>query len=61
MRKSGTQTVRASGFVHRVFGVGTGAGNALPIGMLTLAALLLAVATFLGVFAVVQAQKTMAP
>ena len=39
-----------------MFGVGVRAGNSLPVRKLTLAVLVLAMATFLGVFAVAQAQ-----
>ena len=56
MKKSATPTVQASGLFHRMFGVGVGAGNSLPVRKLMVAVLLAAVATFLGVFAVAQAQ-----
>ena len=56
MKKSATPTVQASGLFHRMFGVGVRAGNSLPVRKLTLAVLVLAMATFLGVFAVAQAQ-----
>ena len=39
-----------------MFGVGVHAGNSLPVRKLMVAVLLLVVATFLGVFAVAQAQ-----
>ena len=42
MKKSGTQTVQNSGPFRRTFGVGIRAANALPMSILTLAALLLA-------------------
>ena len=56
MKKSATPTVQASGLFHRMFGVGAGAGNSLPVRKLMLAVLLAAAATCLGVFAVAQAQ-----
>ena len=56
MKKSATPTVQASGLFHRMFGVGVGAGNSLPVRKLMVAVLLAAAATFLGVFAVAQAQ-----
>ena len=56
MKESATPTVQARGLFHRMFGVGVRAGNSLPVRKLTLAVLVLAVATFLGVFAVAQAQ-----
>ena len=56
MKESATSTVQASGLFHRMFGVGVHAGNSLPVRKLMVAVLLLAVATFLGVFAVAQAQ-----
>ena len=58
MKKSVTPSVQASGLFHRMFGVGVGAGNALPVRKLMLAVLLAAVATFLGVFAIAQAQSS---
>ena len=42
LKKSGTQTVQNSGPFRRTFGVGIRAANALPMSILTLAALLLA-------------------
>ena len=42
MKKSATSSVQASGLFHRMFGVGIRAANALPMSILTLAALLLA-------------------
>ena len=42
MKKSATSSVQASGLFHRMFGVGARAANALPMSILTLAALLLA-------------------
>ena len=59
MKKSATPTVQASGLFHRMFGdeVGGGAGNSLPVRKLMVAVLLAAAATFLGVFAVAQAQQ----
>ena len=42
MKKSATSSVQASGLFHRMFSVGARAANALPISILTLAALLLA-------------------
>ena len=54
MKKSATPTVQASGLLHRMFGVGAGAGNSLPVRKLMLAVLLAAAATCLGVFAVAQ-------
>ena len=56
MKESATSTVQASGLFHRMFGVGVHAGNSLPVRKLMVAVLLLVVATFLGVFAVAQAQ-----
>ena len=56
MKESATPTVQASGLVHRMFGVGVGAGNSLPVRRLMAAVLLAAIATFLGLFAVAQAQ-----
>ena len=56
MKKSATSSVQVSGLFHRMFGVGAGAGNSLPVRKLMVAVLLLAAATFLGVFAVAQAQ-----
>ena len=56
MKESATSTVQASGLFHRMFGVGAHAGNSLPVRKLMVAVLLLVVATFLGVFAVAQAQ-----
>ena len=56
MKKSATPSVQASGLLQRMFGVGAGAGNSLPVRKLMVAVLLLVVATFLGVFAVAQAQ-----
>ena len=58
MKESATSTVQASGLFHRMFGVGVHAGNSLPVRKLMVAVLLLVVATFLGVFAVAQAQAT---
>ena len=56
MKESATSTVQASRLFHRMFGVGVHAGNSLPVRKLMVAVLLLVVATFLGVFAVAQAQ-----
>ena len=42
MKKSATSSVQASGPFRRTFGVGIRAANALPMSILTLAALLLA-------------------
>ena len=56
MKKSATPTVQASGLFHRMFGVGAGAGNSLPVRKLMVAVLLAAAATCLGVFAVAQTQ-----
>ena len=56
MKKSTTPAVQASGLFHRMFGVGVGAGNSLPVRKLMLAVLLAAAATCLGVFAVAQTQ-----
>ena len=57
MKKSTTRTLRASGRLHRTLGVGVRAGRSWPRPVLTLAVLLLAVATLGGVFAVAQAQQ----
>ena len=56
MKKSATPTVQASSLLHRMFGVGAGAGNSLPVRKLMVAVLLAAAATCLGVFAVAQTQ-----
>ena len=56
MKESATPTVQASGLFHRMFGAGVGAGNFLPALKLMVAVLLAAAATFLGLFAVAQAQ-----
>ena len=58
MKKSATPSVQVSGLLQRMFGVGAGAGNSLPVRKLMVAVLLLAAATFLGVFAVAQAQSS---
>ena len=57
MKKSATPTVQASGLFHRMFGVWSRRGNSLPVRKLALAVLLATMATFLGVFAVAQAQQ----
>ncbi len=46
MKKSATPSVQASGLFHRMFGVGVGAGNSLPVRKLMVAVLLAAAATF---------------
>ena len=56
MKESATPTVQAFGLFHRMFGAGVGAGNFLPARKLMVAVLLAAAATFLGLFAVAQAQ-----
>ena len=48
--------LQASSLFHRMFGVGAGAGNSLPVRKLMVAVLLAAAATCLGIFAVAQAQ-----
>ena len=57
MKKYTTRTVQASGQLHRTSGVGVRAGRFWSRPVLTLAVLLLAVATLGGVFAVAQAQQ----
>ena len=57
MKKSATPTVQASGVFHRMPGVWRPAGSFLPVRRLTFVVLLLAAATFGGVFAVAQAQE----
>ena len=57
MKKSATPTVQASGVFHRMSGVWRRAGSSLPVRRLTFVVLLLAAATFGGVFAVAQAQE----
>ena len=47
MKKSATPTLQASGLFHRMFGVGVGAGNSLPVRKLMVAVLLAAAATSL--------------
>ena len=52
MKKSATPSIQASGLFHRMLGVGERAENSLPVRKLMLAA----AATFLGLFAIAQAQ-----
>ena len=47
MKKSATPTLQASGLFQRMFGVGAGAGNSLPVRKLMVAVLLAADATSL--------------